>query len=371
MQILAQSWLVYRLSNSSLYLGLDAFFGQIPIFLLSLFGGVFADRRSRRGILLMSQFVQMGCAFTLTALVATGVVRVWHIWCLSFTVGVAQSFGGPAYLALIPTLVSKEDISNAIALNSIQFNLARVLGPMLGGLALNGLGAAWCFGLNGISFVAVIITLLMIRPQFTPRPSSSSVLHSMNEGLRFIRTHEGMLSLVALAFLLTLLSYPFITFLPVMASEVLHGNSNTFTLLLCFSGVGSIAGALAVAAMKQSEHAKRSIMAMGLLGVFIAAFGASRSLTVSTLFVFFAGAALMVVFASNSSVVQLRVDDVMRGRVMSVYNVAFRGGMPFGSVLCGYLIKQSSAPAIMIGNGILVVALAFYFLLFQRRVMEM
>jgi MFS family permease len=152
MQILAQSWLVYKLSNSSVYLGLDAFFGQIPIFFLSLFGGVFADRRSRRGILLMSQFVQMGCAFILTALVATGVVRVWHIWCLSFTVGVAQAFGGPAYSALIPTLVSKDDISNAVALNSIQFNLARVLGPMLGGLALNGLGAAWCFALNGISF---------------------------------------------------------------------------------------------------------------------------------------------------------------------------------------------------------------------------
>ncbi|MBV9267856.1 MAG: MFS transporter [Acidobacteriaceae bacterium] len=371
MQILAQSWLVYRLSNSSLYLGLDAFFGQIPIFLLSLFGGVFADRRSRRGLLLMSQFIQMGCAFTLTALVATGVVRVWHIWCLSFTVGIAQSFGGPAYLALVPTLVSKEDISNAIALNSIQFNVARVVGPMLGGLALNGLGASWCFALNGISFVAVIITLLMIRPQFIPAPSATSVLQSMKEGLRFIRAREGMQSLVALAFLLTLLSFPLITFLPVMAREVLHGNANTFTLLLCFSGLGSILGALTSAAMKQKEQAKRSVMAMGILGIFIAAFGASRNVIVSIAFVFAAGAALMIVFASNSSVVQLRVDDVMRGRVMSVYNVAFRGGMPFGSVVCGYLIKQTSAPVIMIGNGILVVAIAFYFLLFQRKLMKL
>jgi predicted MFS family arabinose efflux permease len=220
-------------------------------------------------------------------------------------------------------------------------------------------------------FIAVIFTLVMIRPQFRPGPSSTSVLHSMKEGLRFIRARDGMVSLVALAFLLTLLSYPLITFLPVMASEVLHGNANTFTLLLCFSGVGSIAGALIVAAMKQQEQAKRSIMAMGLLGVFIAAFGASQNVTVSVLFVFFAGAALMIVFASNASVVQLHVDDAMRGRVMSVYNVAFRGGMPFGSVLCGYLIKQTSAPAIMIGNGILVVALAFYFLLFQRKVIEL
>jgi len=168
MQILAQSWLVYKLSNSSVYLGLDAFLGQIPIFLFSLFGGVFADRRSRRNFLLISQVIQMACAFLLAGLVMTGVVRVWHIWCLSFTVGLAQSFGGPAYSALVPTLVSREDLWNAIALNSIQFNLARVVGPMLGGIALNTLGTAWCFALNGLSFVAVIFSLLMIRTGFVP-----------------------------------------------------------------------------------------------------------------------------------------------------------------------------------------------------------
>ncbi len=156
MQILAQSWLVYNLSNSSVYLGLDAFFGQIPIFLFSLFGGVFADRKSRRTMLLISQVIQMSCAFILATLLMTGVVRVWHIWCLSFTVGLAQSFGGPAYSALIPTLVNKSDLQNAIALNSIQFNLARVVGPALGGVALAKLGPTWCFSLNGISYLAVI-----------------------------------------------------------------------------------------------------------------------------------------------------------------------------------------------------------------------
>ncbi len=371
MQILAQSWLVYQLSKSSFYLGLDAFFGQIPIFLLSLFGGVFADRKSRRGLLIGSQVIQMSCAFILTALVFTKSVQVWHIWCLSFTVGIAQSFGGPAYSALIPTLVDRIDISNAIALNSIQFNVARVIGPMLGGVALSKLGAQWCFGLNGISYVAVIITLLLIKPQFTPVKSGNSVIQSMKEGIDFIRARDGMVSLVILAFLLTLLSYPLITFLPVMASNVLHGDANTFTLLLCVSGAGSIIGALVVASMKHQHQGRTGVYVMLLLGAAIVGFGLSRHLPLSAVFLCLAGASMMVVLASNLSVVQLRVDDRMRGRVMSVYNVAFRGGMPIGSLVCGYLIKETSAPVIMIGNGVLVVVLAIYYIAFERKLMKL
>jgi predicted MFS family arabinose efflux permease len=372
MQILAQSWLVYKLSNSSVYLGLDAFFGQIPVFLFSLVGGVLADRRSRRKLLLISQVVQMGSAFLLAGLVLTGVVRVWHIWCLSFTVGLAQSFGGPAYSALVPTLVGREDLRNAIALNSIQFNLARVVGPMLGGIALNKLGAAWCFGLNGLSFVAVIISLLMIRVSFVPEKTEDSVIESMREGIQFIRRREGMISLVALAFLLTLLSYPLITFLPVMARDVLHGGSNTFTLLLCLSGLGSVTGALLVAGVQDRiGQAKHALLIMGLLGALMAGFGASKDLALSSVLVFGAGASLMIVFASNSSLVQLNVRDAMRGRVMSVYNVAFRGGMPFGSLISGFLIKQTSAPVMMILNGLLVIVLALYFLLVQRRLSKL
>jgi predicted MFS family arabinose efflux permease len=372
MQILAQSWLVYQLSNSSVYLGLDAFFAQIPIFLFSMFGGVFADRKSRRTLLVMSQVIQMSCAFLLAALDATHIVRVWHIWCLSFTVGLAQSFGGPAYSALIPTLVDKTDLQNAIALNSIQFNLARVVGPALGGIALAKLGASWCFGLNGISYIAVIATLLMIRPHFVPERTTESVLQSMRQGINFIRHREGMTSLMAVAFFATLLSYPLITFLPVMARDVFHGGSNTFTLFLCLSGVGSITGALVVAgATAQVGQAKRSLLFMIALGLLMAGFGLSRNLAVSTLLVFGAGAALMIVFALNSSLVQLYVQDAMRGRVMSVYNVAFRGGMPLGSVVSGLLIKQTSVPVIMAANGLLVVALALYFLLIQRRLSKL
>src|SRR5437764_4108753 len=261
MQILAQSWLVYQLSNSSLYLGLDAFFGQIPIFLFSLFGGVLADRKNRRTLLLISQFIQLTCAFLLSALVITGAVRVWQIWCLSFTVGVAQSFGGPAASGLVPALVKKEDLQNAIALNSIQFNLARVVGPALGGIALTKLGAGWCFALNGISFLAVIATLLSIHSPFTPAKDEGSVIESIKEGVNFLRQREGMTSLVALAFFLTLLSYPLITFLPVIARDVFHGGANIFTLFLCLSGAGSVAGALVVASSQsQRKQARRSLL---------------------------------------------------------------------------------------------------------------
>jgi predicted MFS family arabinose efflux permease len=372
MQILAQSWLVYRLSHSAAWLGLDAFFAQIPIFLFSLFGGVFADRHSRRSILLGSQVVQMVCAFILAILDYAQVVQVWHIWCLSFTVGLAQSFGGPAYSALIPMLVKKEDMSNAIALNSIQFNLARVLGPMLGGIALDKFGAFWCFTLNGLSFIAVIATLLMIHPEvMRAEGSKMSVIQSIKDGLSFIREREGLQSLVALAFILTLLSYPLITFLPVMAKDVLHGGANTFTILLSVSGIGSIAGALTIAGMDQRSQARRSIMAMGVLGIFVAAFGLSRNLGISSLFIFITGAAMMVVFASNTSVVQLRADDSRRGRVMSVYNVAFRGGMPIGSAICGGLIEKSSAPMILAANGALILLVAFYFIAFQRKLLNL
>ena len=368
MQILAQSWLVYQLSNNPVYLGIDQFLGQIPIFLLSLFGGVFADRKSRQSILLASQFIQMSCAFILTILAATGVVRVWHIWCLSFAVGVAQAFGGPAYSALVPSLVEKSNLQNAIALNSIQFNLARVIGPVLGGLALAKLGAAWCFGLNGLSFIAVIITLLAIRVPFIPSKTQESVLESMKQGFSFVLKREGMVSLIALAFFMTMLSFPMISFLPVFAKDVFHGNSTSYMWFLVASGAGSVTGALLVAASrKETSQFQRALLVMLVLGILIAGFGLSKNFELSLVLLFAGGAALMIVFALNASIVQAYVGDAMRGRVMSVYNVAFRGGMPMGSLLTGFLIKSSSAPTVMQANGLAVVILALLFLVSQRQ----
>jgi predicted MFS family arabinose efflux permease len=368
MQTFAQAWLVLQLSQSSFLLGLDSFLGTIPIVLFSLVGGVFADRTERQKLLLGSQFVQMACAFLLAGLFATGVVKIWEILALSFVVGTAQSFGGPAYSALIPTLVKPEDLPNAIALNSIQFNVARVLGPTLGGVALV-LGASWCFSLNGISFVAVIISLLIIHPHFVPTKSRESVLTSMKEGIQFIRQQDAMVALIALAFAMTLLAFPLIVFLPVFAKDVFHGGPNLFTILLVCSGLGSICGALTVAAAGKYKHMGRSVLLMLMvLGVLISAFALSRWLVLSCILIFFAGATLLGVFTSISSLVQMIAPDNMRGRVLSVYNVAFRGGMPVGSLVVGALVAEFTAPVVLKWNGILLTILGLYFLFVQRKV---
>ena len=369
MQSVAQNWLVFQLSGSSFFLGLDNFLGNIPIVLFSLVGGVLADRIERRKILLGSQFVQLACAFLLAALFALGVVHVWHILILSFIVGTAQSFGGPAYSALIPTLVKTEDLPNAIALNSIQFNLARVIGPMLGGLALAYWGATWCFSMNGVSFIAVIISLLIIRPHFTPHRGTESVIESMKQGFSFIRKQPAMESLIVLAFSMTLLAFPLIVFLPVFARDVFQGGPKLYTLFLVCSGGGSVCGALIVAGLGKFHHQGRAAMLMLMaLGALVTGFALSTWLVLSCIIVFLAGGVLLAVFATISSLVQMITTDQMRGRVMSVYNVAFRGGMPVGSLLVGALVKQFTAPVVLAINGILLVAMGIYFLLAHRKI---
>src|SRR6266849_4169609 len=287
MQIVAQSWLVYKVSGSARLLGLDAFLGNIPIFLFSLIGGVVADRVSRRRLLLGSQRVQLTCAFALASLAALNVVGVWHILTISRIVGPAQSFGGPAYSALVPMLVEKEDLPNAIALNSIQFNLARVIGPVLGGIALTNLGASWCFSLNGVSFIAVIISLLMLRPSFQPEKTGESIMTSMKQGFGFIRKHGAMEGLIALAFCMTALAIPMITFLPVFAKDVFHAGPTTYTILLASSGIGSVAGALAVAAMGNIANKGRVALLMLIcLGAGMTGFAQSNSLLLSCFLLF-------------------------------------------------------------------------------------
>jgi predicted MFS family arabinose efflux permease len=361
MQSVAQNWLVFQLSGSSFFLGLDNFLGNIPIVLFS--------RIERRKILLGSQFVQLMCAFLLAALFALGIVHVWHILILSFIVGTAQSFGGPAYSALIPTLVKTEDLPNAIALNSIQFNLARVIGPMLGGLALAYWGATWCFSMNGLSFIAVIISLLIIRPHFTPNRGKESVLESMQQGFSFIRKQPAMESLIFLAFSMTLLAFPLIVFLPVFARDVFQGGPKLYTLFLVCSGAGSVCGALIVAGLGKFHHQGRAAMLMLVaLGVLVTSFALSTWLVLSCIIIFLAGGVLLAVFATISSLVQMITTDQMRGRVMSVYNVAFRGGMPVGSLVVGALVKQFTAPVVLAINGILLVVMGIYFLLAHRKI---
>jgi predicted MFS family arabinose efflux permease len=372
MQTVAQNWLVLDISKSPFLLGLDSFLGQIPIFLFSLLGGVIADRVDRRKLLIGSQVVQMSCAFLLAGLNAFNVVRVEHILTLSFVVGLAQAFGGPAYQALIPSLVAPKDLPNAIALNSIQFNLARVIGPMLGGMAFTTLGYAWCFSLNGISFIAVIIALSLLPVRPVASKTTASLMASLKEGLSFVRKQNAMAPLIVLAFAMTMLGIPLIVFLPVVAKDVFQTGPKIFTLLLCVSGAGAVAGALTVAAFGHiHQTGLATLLTLVLLGILMAGFALSKSLVLSCILLFVAGAALVAVFAMISSLVQLIAPDEMRGRVMSVYNFAFRGGMPIGSLISGELIATSSVPVVLAGNGLLLALLGLYFLVFKKEVVRL
>jgi MFS family permease len=372
-QQFAQSWLVYDLTKNPFYLGLDLFLGQLPIMLFSLFGGVFADRMDRRKMLLYSQYIQMTCAFVLAGLFVThalkGMSFIAVILSLSFIVGCGQSFGGPAYSALLPALVKGEDLSNAIAMNSIQFNLARVLGPALGGLAYTTLGATWCFGLNGISYIAVIVSLLMIQVKFVPPTSRESILKSMGEGIQFIRQREGLGPLVVLAFLTTLLGFSITGFLPVIVQTIFHKGPETYQALLVSSGAGSVTGALIVASMERLKgQGHAALLALLALGAATAAFARSHWLPLSCVLIFVAGAAIMASASLMVSLVQLIVSDHMRGRVMSVYNLAFRAGIPLGSLVLGKLIPMVGISWALAGSGGILIALSLYFLTVMRNI---
>jgi MFS family permease len=361
MQKVAQSWLVFDLTKSSFFLGLDDFLGQLPILLFTLIGGVIADRHDRRRLLLGSQYVQMATAFTLAWLVFFGHVRIWHILALSSVAGFAQAFGGPAYQSLIPSLVNKHDLPNAIALNSIQFNLARVFGPLLAGAALF-FGTAACFGLNGLSFVVVIVALMSLRITHI-RPEKKPMMQEMKGGIAYARSQPSIIALTVLAFLTTFLGLPLLTFLPVFARETFHGDVAIYTHMMAFSGAGAVMGALGVAWMGRSKHMGLILLIVQMaFGALVAAFALSSILWLSCLILFLAGAALIIVFSMTASLVQLIVPDHLRGRVVSIYMVAFRGGMPLGSLAGGYAASLTSAPHVLAVNGALVSIVALYFL---------
>src|SRR5262245_12531817 len=232
MQKVAQSWLVFTLTNSAFLLGFDSFLGEAPILLFSLIGGVVADRMDRRRLLLTSQYLQMTFALTLAALIYFERVSVWHILSLSFLTGTAQAFGGPAYQSLIPTLVDKKDISNAIALNSIQFNLARIIGPVVAGLTFTALGAAACFFLNGASFLAVIFSLSSFRSRAIQVENQGKLIDQLHTGLSYVRRQSALQALSFLAFCSTFFGVPLITMLPLFAKDVFHLGARGYSGLL-------------------------------------------------------------------------------------------------------------------------------------------
>jgi predicted MFS family arabinose efflux permease len=365
MQEVAQNWLILTMTGSTALLGLDAFLGDAPFLLFSLFGGVLADRMDRRRILFGSQVVQMSSAILLAALILTGNIHVWIILTLSFVVGFAQSFGGPAYQALIPTLVDKEDLPNAVAMNSIQFNLARVIGPVLAGVAFYKFGAAVCFGLNALSFLAPIAALsFLARGGMVSSPSTETVLQSLRTGLKAVTDDKGLRGLVTLGFIGSFCAMPLVTFLPVFAKDVFHRDAKGYSILLAAFGIGAIGGAVGTAWIGNVR--RKGVVAVSMqmtFGALMAGFAFSRNPIVSYALLALAGASLMVVFAMFMTLVQANVDDRLRGRVVSVYSLAFRGAMPLGNLVAGLVASVATAPRVLMANGIVMLGVGAIVLL--------
>ena len=363
MQKVAQSWLVLDLTKSSFFLGLDDFLGQLPILLFTVLGGVIADRHDRRRLLIGSQYVQMATAFTLAALVWTGYIRIHHILVMSFVTGLAQAFGGPAYQSLIPSLVEKKHLPNAIALNSIQFNLSRILGSLFAGATIAALGTALCFGLNGLSFFVVIVALLSLSVKHIPGGEGRPMLEEIHGGFSYTRRDPALVALIAVASLTTFLGLPLVTFLPVFARDVFGGDIVLYSRMMAFVGAGSVTGALVVAWLGRFRRMALMLLIVEVLyGLLIIAFSLSQTLWLSELLLFGAGMAVMMVTSMTTSLVQLIVPDHLRGRVVSIYMVAFRGGMPLGSLASGYAASLVGAPTVLAVNGALVSLAGLYFL---------
>jgi predicted MFS family arabinose efflux permease len=369
MQTVAQGWLVLQMTDSAFLLGVDGFLATGPMLLFSLFGGVVADRIERRKIMLLSQYLQMGFAFILAALIFFGDVKIWHIFLLSFLTGSAQSFSGPAYISLLPLLVKRHDVPNAIAMNSMQFNLARVVGPVLAGLTFAAWGAAICFLLNGLSFLAVIVALLSIKTPVVEQPEErGGIMDEMRAGFRFVLERRKLMLLTFLAFAGTFLGMPIVTFMPVVARTIFHMNASGYAGMLTVYGVGSVTGALLVAATAhQKQKGRLAVMLQLAYALLLIAFGLSRSLPLSLVFAFFAGMCVVGVISLFSSLVQLTTTDAMRGRVMSIFMLAFRGGMPLGNLVAGVVAERWSITTALVVNGAILAVIAFAFIARRTR----
>jgi MFS family permease len=365
MQKVAQAWLIITMteSRSAFFLGLDSFLGELPLLLLTMVGGVFADRRDRRHMILMSQIVQMLVALVLAMLIYLRRIHIAHVLALSLIAGCVRAFGGPAYQSLISTLVAKEHLPNAIALNSIQFNLAQVIGPFVAGAALAAFGMVGCFGLNGISFLFVIAAILALRDVHVPPMATESMVAQFRGGLRFVQGSPNLVTVMALGFCAAFLGGPLLTFLPVIARDVFHRDVVFYTQLMTFSGAGAVLGALVVACLGKNKHMGRILLILlALFGAIIVGFGLSRNTYLSALILFTCGSLFVMCSSLTTSLAQLLAPLEFHGRVLSIYLVAFLGGSPLGGLASGWLVTRvGSAPVMLLVNGtaLLLVALCF------------
>jgi MFS family permease len=356
MQNTAQQWLVYKLTGSAAILGVFGFASQLPMLGLAWMGGYVGDRYNRHRGVITTQTLSMLLAFVLAALTLTRYIKTWHLIFIAFLVGIVNAFDVPIRQAFFVHMVGKDDLPNAIALNSSIFNGARVIGPAIAGFTIALVGEGWCFFLNGLSFVAVIIALLMMRIERTQsKRSGESPVRSFIEGFRFAMTDVPIRSALFLLSLLSLFGLQYSVFLPIYASDILHGGARTLGLLMSAAGVGAVLGALQFAARTEYKGLARwiaSTCTTCALGLLIFSFATSFWLCWAVLFV--VGFAATSQMAATNTIIQQRVPDEMRSRLMAVYATLFMGVMPIGALIAGGVAKHIGAPHTMLLFGIAV-----------------
>lgn len=356
MQSVAQSWLVYRLTGSVVLLGLIGFASQIPVFLLAPLGGAIADRHNRHRILIITQSAAMIFAFVLAILTLTETVQVWHLFIIAACFGLANAFDIPTRQAFAVDMVGKEDLLNAIALNSSMFNGARIVGPAIAGILVAAIGEAWCFMLNAFSYIAVIFGLLMMTINPVIRPRIGSTVSNIVEGFTFVAKTAPVRGLLLLLGLVSLMGMPYAVLMPVFADEILDGDSSTLGFLMGASGLGALSAALILASRKSVFGLGRWVaFASGGLGASLILFSLSKTFWLSALLLLPVGFSMMTQMAASNTLVQAMVPDELRGRVMSVYSMMFMGMAPLGALMAGSLASYLGAPKTVALGGLVCV----------------
>jgi MFS family permease len=339
-----------------------------------LFAGVVADRLPRRRLMLVTQTGMMILAFIAAALVFLNIVRPWHILVLAFGFGLANAFDAPARQSLVQELVDDaEDMTNAIALNAAMFNTATALGPAVGGVTYAVFGPGWCFAINGLSFIAVLAALMMMKLQpFTPRPHATSAFADLKEGLRYVASHPMIRTIILLVGIVTLFAFSSVTLLPAWAVKILHGNASTNGFLQSARGLGALASALFIAALGRFKFRGRLLSAGSLaFPVLLIVFAFIRSEALSYIFLFAAGFAQILVFNLANASVQSLTPDALRGRVMSIYSFTFFGSMPIGALFIGTLAHKAGEPEAVLINGAMTLVFAAAIFIFMPKLRRM
>jgi len=364
MQTTAQQWLVYRMTGSVALLGLFGFLNQVPMLFLAWMGGYVGDRYNRHRGVIITQTCSMILAFLLAGLTLTGRIQVWHLIAIAFLVGIVNAFDVPIRQAFFVHMVGKEDLPNAIALNSSIFNGARVVGPAIAGFAIAWIGEGWCFFVNGVSFIAVLIALLLMRLERTPvAKSSESPLRSFVQGFRFAMSDLPIRSALLLLCVLSMFGLQYSVFLPIYAHDILHGGAKTLGLLMSAAGVGAVLGALQFAArteyngMAKWIGATCTVCAIGLM-----AMSRTTSFWLCAVLLFTVGFAATSQMAATNTIIQRRSPDALRSRLMAVYATMFMGVQPIGALIAGEVAKRIGAPHTLLLFGTLVLAACVIFI---------